>query len=172
MVSTVGDPNTIAFVTFDELIQGERELLEAARKGLDDVPPDNFNSGASVAAAVQIRGVRRPIVGTNIENDGPNGGICAERTALATAHNTGRGDRCVALAIVTRSPGGEPTVEIATPCGACRDVITRFADRSGLGGKFTILSATTDFDQIIRTTIGDLLPMPFRRASLDSRSRA
>ena len=74
-------------------------------------------SGFAVGAAV-LMDSGEIFTGCNIENASFGLTICAERTAIAKAVSSG--ERKIA-AISVASAGG------ATPCGACRQVISEFA---------------------------------------------
>jgi cytidine deaminase len=79
------------------------------------VPYSKFAVGAAVLSA---NGTIVP--GCNIENAAYPMTICAERVALFSAYAAGASD-IVAIAVVT------DTAEVASPCGACRQVINELA---------------------------------------------
>jgi cytidine deaminase len=81
-------------------------------------PYSNFYVGA---AALTASG--KIFLGGNIENAAYPMTICAERVALFSAYAAGERE-IVALAVVT------PTSDVASPCGACRQVIFELAPRS------------------------------------------
>jgi cytidine deaminase len=62
-------------------------------------------------------------LGGNIENAAYPMTICAERVAIFSAYAAGERE-IVALAVVT------PTEDVASPCGACRQVIFELAAHS------------------------------------------
>jgi cytidine deaminase len=89
-------------------------LISAAltARSLAYTPYSNFNVGAAVLTASG-----RIFSGGNIENASYPMTLCAERVALVSAYAAG--ERTIqALAVVT------PTLDVASPCGACRQVIT------------------------------------------------
>lgn len=86
-----------------------------AARSLAYTPYSNFNVGAAVLTASG-----RIFSGGNIENASYPMTLCAERVALVSAYAAG--ERAIqALAVVT------PTLDVASPCGACRQVIFELA---------------------------------------------
>jgi cytidine deaminase len=87
--------------------------LEA--RGRAYAPYSHFQVGA---AALTAGG--RIFLGGNIENAAYPMTVCAERVAIFSAYAAGERE-IVALAVVT------PTDDVASPCGACRQVIFELA---------------------------------------------
>ncbi len=94
--------------------------------------------------------------GANIENAAYPLTICAERVALFCAHMASAAP-VVALAVVT------PTPTVASPCGACRQVIFELAPRA----QIVLLNA--DGTERRFTAPAELLPYGFGPAQLDER---
>ena len=143
-------------VSFKELSREYQKLLKAARKAFKKAysPYFNFLVGAAVLTT------RDEIAtGTNFETAAGDS-TCAERAALLKANSQGYGDRCRAIAVITRNRDS-PTTEISAPCGRCRQMIYEVAQRSGIDADFKIIMSTTRFDKIVIATIGELLPLPF-----------
>lgn len=106
-------------------------------------------SGFPVGAAVNTA-TGRVFAGCNVENASSGLTVCAERVAIWKA--VSNGERAItALAVVTATG--------ATPCGACRQVMSEFAV------DFPILVANTQ-GQIWVTSLQELLPYPFPRVNL------
>lgn len=104
-----------------------------------------------VGAAIRGRdGSETP--GCNVENSAYPAGICAERTAVATAVASGVREFTV---LVIASEAEEPT----PPCGMCRQVLVEFAPR------LEIVSVTTRGGHA-RWRLDELLPAPFTPHSL------
>ena len=143
-------------VPFKELSVEDQKLLKAARKTMEKAYSPYFNF--LVGAAVLVNG-GEPITGTNFETAAGDS-TCAERAALLGANTKGYGGRCRAIAIVGRNRDS-PTTEITPPCGSCRQMIYEVAQRSGVDENFKIIMSTTNFDKIVVTTIGELLPLAF-----------
>ena len=126
--------------TYPDLIAAAREAATRAY-----CPYSHFTVGAAL-----LTDDDRIFAGSNVENASYGLTICAERAALFAAVNAGA-RRFHALAIV----GGARTP--ATPCGACRQVLTEFCD-----DHLPILCATRTGAKVTQTTLGDLLPHAFR----------
>jgi cytidine deaminase len=92
----------------------------AAARSLAYAPYSGFLVGAAVLTASG-----RIFPGGNIENAAYPMTVCAERVALFSAYAAGE-RTIVALAVVT------DTADVASPCGACRQVIFELAPKSQL----------------------------------------
>jgi cytidine deaminase len=104
-----------------------------------------------VGAALQSPG-GAVSVGCNVENSAFPAGICAERSALASAVAQGRREFAT-LVVVTEAD--EPT----PPCGLCRQALVEFAPA------LAVVSVTTGGKRS-RWSLADLLAQPFTPASL------
>lgn len=120
----------------------------AAARSLAYAPYSRFLVGA---AALTASG--RIFPGGNIENAAYPMTVCAERVALFSAYAAGERE-IVALAVVT------DTDDVASPCGACRQVIFELAPRA------TLVLANLSGRQLL-TTPQELLPHGFGPAQLD-----
>lgn len=107
-------------------------------------------SGYTVGAAVCDED-GRVFTGANVENASYGLSICAERVAVFRAVNEGA-RRIVAVAVVTRNGG--------TPCGACRQVLSEFAD-----GDAVVWCASEEEAVVEEYRLSDLLPFAFRLPS-------
>lgn len=125
-------------------------LTEAAlgARSLAYAPYSHFLVGA---AALTASGKIFP--GGNIENAAYPMTVCAERVALFSAYAAGERE-IVALAVVT------DTDDVASPCGACRQVIFELAPRA------TILLLNLQERRRL-VTPQDLLPHGFGPGQLD-----
>jgi cytidine deaminase len=150
-------PNGIELVAYDALNSSHQQLLRAAREALELAynPYSRFFVGASV-----LTNAGEIVTGSNVENAAYGPSICAERCALMRANAQGLGDQLVAIAVVARR-GDFPTTSATAPCGTCRQVIFEFASRSHVEEEFRIILASTNFEKVIVTTIGKLLPLAF-----------
>ncbi len=129
-------------------------LIRAAQLGRERAyaPYSGFAVGAAVlTASGQI------FPGCNIENAAYPVTLCAERVALFSAYAAGERD-IVAIAVITA------TDTVASPCGACRQVILELAPHS------TVLLLNTRGDQHI-TTPQKLLPAAFGASQLSGARR-
>ncbi len=125
----------------DELPQNDANLLNAAIEALNGsyAPYSNFNVGAAV---LLDNGVI--VKGSNQENIAYPSGLCAERTALFSAHANYPQNKIVSIAI-TSSQNGLLLATPPFPCGACRQVMAQTQTRNGsplkiiIGGSDKIL---------------------------------
>jgi cytidine deaminase len=119
-----------------------------AARDLAYVPYSHFAVGAAVLTTSG-----RIFPGANIENAAYPMTCCAERVALFSAYAAG--ERTIAaIAVVT------PTEEVASPCGACRQVM------SELAGDVPLLLLNTEGKQLL-TSVGALLPHSFGAKQLN-----
>ena len=89
-------------------------------------------------------------VGCNVENKSLGLTQCAERSAVTAAVAAGQQEL---KQLVVASDGG------ASPCGACRQVLSEFADQLSIH----IVDTRGDTEQLVETVeLADLLPLPFR----------
>jgi cytidine deaminase len=126
------------------------DVIEAAlaARTLAYAPYSHFQVGAAVLTASG-----RIFQGANIENAAYPMTICAERVALVSAFAHAERE-IIALAVVT------PTADVASPCGACRQVIFELAPRSTV----ILLNLT---GAMRHTTPAELLPHGFGPPQLD-----
>jgi cytidine deaminase len=110
-------------------------------------PYSRFRVGAALQSAEGAVSV-----GCNVENSAFPAGICAERSALASAVAQGRREFAT-LMVVTEAE--EPT----PPCGLCRQALVEFAP------SLAVVSVTTRGKRS-RWSLRDLLGHPFTPASL------
>lgn len=125
-------------------------LVEAAMEAqaLAYAPYSRFPVGAAVLTASG-----RIFQGCNIENAAYPMTICAERVALFSAF--AHAERTItAIAVIT------PTEEVASPCGACRQVMLELASGS------VVLLLSRD-GRLHQTAPHELLPHGFGPAQLD-----
>ncbi len=111
-------------------------------------------SGFAVGAAV-LADNGQLYAGCNVENASYGLGNCAERTAVFNMV-AGGGKRIAAMAVIA---SGDRAV---APCGACRQVLTEFADADTP----VMLANLTGQTKLV--TIGELLPYAFEKGDLPS----
>jgi cytidine deaminase len=121
-------------------------------------PYSRFCVGAAVLLANG-----KIVQGVNIENASYPVGLCAERSALASAMSQYPGVAVEAIAITTFSKE-KPQTEPAYPCGMCRQFITECEDRFQHPVRL-ILSAETG-DIVIIPKASYLLPFRFGPSDL------
>lgn len=98
-------------LSLEERAQLIQSAIEAQKQAY--APYSRYQVGAAI-----LTEDRRIFAGSNVENAVYPLGLCAERTAIATAISNGA-RRVLGLAVVTVNGG--------TPCGACRQVLREFA---------------------------------------------
>lgn len=125
--------NYLEYSGLEELEPKDRELCEAAEKALEGsyAPYSKFNVGAAVRLADGSI-----VTGANQENAAYPSGLCAERTAMFSAHANHPDTPMTAIAI-TAAQNGKLNEDITAPCGACRQVMAEYQKVSGR--KWTIL---------------------------------
>lgn len=150
-------PEGVDSIAYHDLGSSDQQLLGAAKQALELAynPYSHFFVGAAV-----LTEVGKVITGSNVENAAYGPSICAERSALMRTNAEGLGSTCVAIAVVARN-GDSPTGAITAPCGVCRQVIYEFSYRSGVDEEFKMILATTNFEEVVVTNIGKLLPLAF-----------
>ena len=137
-----------------ELLAEDAVLVEEARKAteLSYAPYSDFHVGAAV-----LLSNGEVVKGANQENASYPCGICAERSALATAQNVFPDVPVVAIALAARR-GAVITTEPVTPCGMCRQVIVETQKR--YQSDIRILMTSSD-KVVIANSITELLPLSF-----------
>jgi len=131
-------------IDWNSLVAAAREVREHAY-----APYSNYRVGAAI-----LGGAGRVYTGCNVENVSYGLTICAERSAISAM--IADGERIIrAIAIVTDGP-----VRVS-PCGACRQVLTEFAE------DLPIHLASAQAGVMARTTsLAKLLAEPFRPGML------
>ena len=129
-----------------------KSLLKYALEALNNSysPYSNYKVGAVI-----LLKNGKIVKGTNIENASFGLTNCAERSALFTTYGLGyRKEDILGIAIASLS--SEP----ASPCGACRQVISELMDQDA----FVVYG--NDQDVVYEMTVKDLLPGAFSKENL------
>jgi cytidine deaminase len=129
----VSDP-----VDLEALVAAARDVRERAY-----APYSRFPVGAAVSAG------GRTFAGANVENASYGVSICAERSAVAAM--VAAGERQIDAVAIAAGGDGPP----ASPCGACRQVLSEFA-----APEVAIVSQQVDGARAA-WTMGELLPAAF-----------
>ena len=142
------------FDCIDELEIQDKELAQAAidATSLAYAPYSNFNVGAAVMFEDG-----EIVKGANQENAAYPSGICAERTALfyASASRPNVPMKALAIAAVYN---GELCKTPATPCGACRQVMSQYQLKSGIPMTILLIGGENIWKF---SKVEDLLPFMF-----------
>jgi homotetrameric cytidine deaminase len=130
-------------------VERDRKLVEAARAVAAHAfaPYSGYRVGAAIATSSGDI-----VAGANVENSSYGLSMCAERSAVFAAVSRGLvGAGAPIAAVCVHAPVGPAP----WPCGACRQVLSEFADPS-------LVVVVDGVDGMNRTTLGDLLPHAFR----------
>ncbi|MFU8779750.1 MAG: cytidine deaminase [Kiritimatiellia bacterium] len=134
----------------------DMKLIEMARGAAQQAycPYSHFQVGAAL-----LTRDGNVFCGCNVENGSYGLTICAERTALGSAIAAGH-RAFVAIAIVA--------TRMATPCGACRQVLAEFVSPS-----FRIMAAALSASEACKVyTMAELLPHTFVLDELRTKENA
>jgi cytidine deaminase len=128
------------------------ELVAAARAARERAyaPYSGYRVGAALLTKDGV-----VVTGANVENASYGLALCAERAAVVSAVAAGHRD-FAAVAVAVSGP------EPARPCGACRQVLHEFP----AGPDLEVICAGEDGDQVLVTTLGELLPHAFGPSQL------
>lgn len=142
------------YTSLDSLPEPDRLLAEKALEAQKTsyAPYSGFNVGAAV-----LLEDGEIVMGSNQENAATPSGLCAERTAMFAAGALKPGVPMVALALA-----GGPSMtlcdEPATPCGACRQVMSEY-QKTGKRPMAVIMVGAKKIWRFER--IEDILPLIF-----------
>ena len=142
------------FQSLEELEAKDMELAQAAVEAteLAYAPYSKFNVGAAVLFDDGVI-----IKGSNQENAAYPSGLCAERTALFYA-SASRPDKAMTAIAIAAAQNGVLCQTPATPCGACRQVMSQYQLKSGIPMAILLIGA----DKIWKfSKVDDLLPLMF-----------
>ena len=144
----------------EEMHPSMRELVEKAKAMTQNAycPYSHYHVGA---AALLADG--QVITGSNQENAAYPSGLCAERTTLFAANANHPDTPVLALAIACYTDG-HFTKEVASPCGACRQVMLETEKRFGTPIKVILYSEAGCY---IFDSAADLLPLSFAADNLE-----
>ena len=145
---------SVKVYSYDELEPALAQLVDIAQAKTQDAycPYSHFHVGAAVLLADgQI------VTGANQENAAYPSGLCAERTALFEANANHPHTPVVALALACYTHG-HFTKDVASPCGACRQVMLETEQRFSTPIKVVLYSETACY---VFDCATDLLPMSF-----------
>ncbi len=142
----------------NELLEEDKGLLMAASEALrHSYSP---YSGFPVGAALLLDD-GAVIRASNQENAAFPSGICAERVVVWKAATEAPDKGFRTLALSTQKETGEAPV---SPCGACRQVLSEYEERSEKG--IRVIFPGGNGSIIVVKRVRDLLPFPFETASL------
>jgi len=140
---------------FNDLTSEEKELMNEAEKAITDAY-NPYNSQSRIGAAVRTKS-GMVITGSNIANVSSTVNLCAERAAFAAANAEGHRD-IIALAVIGTDDDGVIEDPIM-PCGVCRQFMEEYITING--GDIQIICSNSSKDKIVRTSLKELLPLPY-----------
>lgn len=123
----------------DRLYAAARDVRNRAH-----APYSKFKVGAAV-----LDNQGQIHVGCNVENASYPEGVCAEANALGAMVAAGG----MACQLVVICAGDNKTI---TPCGGCRQKLAEFSTP-----ETPVISFSANGNQVLQTTLGDLLPHGF-----------
>ena len=145
---------SISNTTYSSLIESEKELLMKAQESMFHAY--NIYSGFFVGAAV-LTGDDEIFTGACMENASYGLTSCAEVGAIQSAFSHGYRNITTIAIVGGRDPNKEG--ETVSPCGRCRQLI--FEASQVAGENIVVILSDPTFKKIIRTSIIDLMPLPF-----------
>lgn len=142
-------------VTFDELNETDRKLVELARQATERsyAPYSHFRVGAAI-----LLSNGEIVTGANQENVAYPSGTCAERTACYYAHATYPDATFKTIAIAARDTTGNEITRPVAPCGACRQALLEYETLAGENVKVILVGAN---DIYILPSVSATLPLAF-----------
>ncbi|WP_422360280.1 cytidine deaminase [Reichenbachiella sp.] len=145
---------------YSELSADEKALVEEAKGMLDHAyaPYSNFHVGAAVLLESGAM-----VKGSNQENAAYPSGLCAERVAIFSAGANYPKEKVKMIAIVAKPREGKDYV-MASSCGNCRQAMMEYESKQG--EPIDLLFVRPN-NEILKTTVGDLLPFGFDSKSLN-----
>jgi len=147
-------------IKYQDLSQTEKELLDSAEKGLVNAY-NPYNNQNKVGAAVRVEN-GQIVIGSSIANASSTVNLCAERVAISTANSQGLRD-IKALALIGTDSDGVVEKPVM-PCGVCRQFMEEFLTING--GDIEVICSNSAKDKIIKTTLNQLLPLPYSGSSI------
>jgi cytidine deaminase len=146
--------------SYDELEPEIASLVDMAKQMTQSAycPYSSFHVGA---AALLADG--QVVTGANQENAAYPSGLCAERVTLFAANANHPNTPVVALALACFTHG-HFTREVASPCGACRQVMIETEHRYGVPMKVILYCEEGCY---VVDNASDLLPLSFVAENLE-----
>jgi cytidine deaminase len=141
-------------IRYDELTLLQRSAVDNAAEALKNayVPYSHYAVGACLIMVAD-----ELITGANVENAAYGSTLCAERAAVLRANAMGN-RQFRGIAVIARVLQGN-TQDVASPCGACRQVLFEMAQVANVD--MEVILSSSNKDRIIVTTIKELLPHGF-----------
>jgi cytidine deaminase len=142
-------------VKFADLSGEEQNILNEAEKALAHAY-NPYNNQNKVGAAVKTK-TGEIIIGSSMANASSTVNLCAERIAIANANTQGYRDIST-LAVIGTDVDGVVENPVM-PCGVCRQFMEEYLTMNG--GDITVICSNSAKDNIIKTSLKELLPLPY-----------
>jgi len=97
--------------------------------------------------------------GTSIRRTNASNSTCSERMALDRAIFDKKYD--YSTIVIVGYMNDEKLDEVTAPCGLCRQIMSEAEYNGDTNQPFTIILASPDLSNIIKTTTEELFPMPY-----------
>lgn len=142
-------------IKFEKLTIEEQGLLNEAEKALANAY-NPYNSQNRVGAATLTES-GEIFLGSSIANASSTVNLCAERIAIGNANTNGHRD-IKAVALIGTDQDGVVENPIM-PCGVCRQFMEELITINK--NDLIIICSNSNKDAIIKTTLKELLPLPY-----------
>lgn len=145
---------------YSELTASEKTLVDDARAAVENAyaPYSNFHVGAAVLLSSGI-----VVKGSNQENAAYPSGLCAERVAIFSAGANYPKEKIDMIAIAAK-PKDAADFVMASSCGNCRQAMMEYQSKQE--DPIQLLFVRPN-NEILKTTVADLLPFGFDSKSLE-----
>lgn len=144
---------------YSELSVVEKSLVDDAKAAVKNAyaPYSNFHVGAAV-----LLDNGTVVKGSNQENAAYPSGLCAERVAIFSAGANYPNEKVKMIAIAAKPQKAKDFV-MASSCGNCRQAMMEYESKQDESIQLLFVRPN---NEILKTTVGDLLPFGFDSKSL------
>jgi cytidine deaminase len=148
------------YASLSELDESMQALMLAARSIAKSAyaPYSHFNVGAAILLKNGT-----VITGSNQENVAYPSGLCAERVAIFYAGAQFPNEDIIAIAVTAYALDFE-FLDVASPCGNCRQAMLEYEAKQNKAVKFYMDSSKGEIYEV--KSIADLLPFNFKATFL------
>ncbi|HEX9649862.1 MAG TPA: cytidine deaminase [Cyclobacteriaceae bacterium] len=145
----------------DELFNDWKLLLVKAREVMTNAysPYSNYKVGAAL-----LLENGEIVTGSNQENAAFPSGLCAERVAFFAAGSAHPGVAIKRAVVVARKPGNN-NLEVAAPCGGCRQVMLEYELKQEKPIQLLLVYKNSKF--LVASSIESLVPLSFNKHNLE-----
>ncbi len=140
---------------YKDLNSSEKELLDSAEQALLNAH-NPYSNNTKIGAAIKLK-TGEIVKGSSIATASSSVNLCAERVAIGTANSLGL-KNITTLALIGTDNDGVIENPVM-PCGICRQFMEEFMPADG--GDIQIICSNSAKSKIIRTSLKQLLPLPY-----------